>query len=98
VAILKVFDVEQTKSDRVSSFARHTGTMVSKMIEHVCKLQRLKVCAMEDETPHDELVRLRKAQIKARQNEVYGGLSHAEQAEYNSRAARIRELEQGASE
>jgi hypothetical protein len=50
---------------------------------------------MEDETPHAELLRLRKAQDKARQDEVYGGMSHAEKAEYYSRAERIRELEEG---
>jgi hypothetical protein len=50
---------------------------------------------MEYETPHDELVRLRKAQTKARQNEVYGGMSPVEKAEYYSRADRIRELEKG---
>jgi len=50
---------------------------------------------MVDETPHDELMRLRETQPKALQNEVYGGLSHAEKAEYNRRAERIRELEKG---
>jgi hypothetical protein len=53
---------------------------------------------MEDETPHDELVRLLKSQLKTRENEVFGGLSYAEQAEYDSRAERIRELEKGATE
>jgi hypothetical protein len=48
---------------------------------------------MADETPDDELVRLRKAQRKARQDEVYGGMSRTERAEYDSRAERIRELE-----
>jgi hypothetical protein len=55
----------------------------------------LKVSAMENETPRAELMRLLKAQLKARQNEVFGGLSHAEQAEYNRRAERICELEEG---
>jgi hypothetical protein len=53
---------------------------------------------MEDETPHDELVRLLTSQLKTRENEVFGGLSYAEQAEYDSRAERIRELEKGATE
>jgi hypothetical protein len=53
---------------------------------------------MNDETPHDELVRLRKAQIKSQQDEVYGGLSEAEKADYNSKAERIRELEKGETE
>jgi hypothetical protein len=52
---------------------------------------------MEDETPRTELIRLRNAQSKARQDEVYGGLSPTERAEYNSRAERIRELEEGAT-
>jgi NAD(P)-dependent dehydrogenase (short-subunit alcohol dehydrogenase family) len=51
------------------------------------------VLPVMEETPQDELVRLRKTQIKAVQNEVYGGLSQAEKAEYNRRAERIRELE-----
>jgi hypothetical protein len=50
---------------------------------------------MEQETPHDELVRLRKLQLKALQNEIYGGLSHQEKAAYDTRAERIRELEKG---
>lgn len=52
---------------------------------------------MADETPHDELLRLRKLQLKALQNEVYGGLSHQEKAAYNARADRIRELDKGAT-
>jgi hypothetical protein len=47
----------------------------------------------EDENPHSELTGLQKAQNKARQDEVFGGLTHAEQTEYNSRAKRIHELE-----
>jgi hypothetical protein len=47
----------------------------------------------EDENPHSELTGLQKAQNKARQDEVFGGLSLAEQAEYNSRAKRIHELD-----
>jgi hypothetical protein len=43
-------------------------------------------------------VRLLKSQLKTRENEVFGGLSYAEQAEYDSRAERIRELEKGATE
>jgi len=50
---------------------------------------------MEDETPRAELIQLLKAQLKTRQNEVFGGLSHAEQAEYNRRSERIRALEEG---
>jgi hypothetical protein len=49
---------------------------------------------MEAENPHSELIRLLKEQNRARQNEVYGGLSQAEQAEYNTRAQRIHELEE----
>ncbi|MCU1304924.1 MAG: hypothetical protein JWQ87_5208 [Candidatus Sulfotelmatobacter sp.] len=40
-----------------------------------------------------ELALLRSEQRKARQNEVFGGLSKTEQAEFNSRAERIRALE-----
>jgi hypothetical protein len=40
-----------------------------------------------------ELTRLRKEQNKTRHNEVFGGLSSAEQAEYNAKAERIHELE-----
>jgi hypothetical protein len=52
------------------------------------------VLVMEQESPHPELMRLLREQLRARQNEIYGGLSQAEQAEYNTRAKRIRELEE----
>jgi hypothetical protein len=48
---------------------------------------------MVDETTRSELIRLLKEQNKARQNEIYGGLSRAEQTEYDTRAKRIHELE-----
>ena len=48
---------------------------------------------MEKESPHSELIQLLKEQNRARQNETYGGLSQAEQADYNTRAQRIHELE-----
>ena len=47
---------------------------------------------MDEENPQSELAGLLQEQIKARQREVFGGLSHAEKAEYNRRAERIREL------
>ena len=47
---------------------------------------------MEDETLSAELARLRDQQFSARQNEVYGGLSKVEQADYDARAKRIYEL------
>ena len=40
-----------------------------------------------------ELTRLRKQQAKARQDEIFGGLSRAERAEYDARANRIRDVE-----
>ena len=52
----------------------------------------LKVYAMEDETLSAELARLRDQQFSARQNEVYGGLSKVEQADYDARVKRIYEL------
>jgi hypothetical protein len=39
---------------------------------------------MEDQSPSAELARLRKQQHKTRQNEVYGGLSQNERAEYDN--------------
>ena len=48
---------------------------------------------MVQKTSQSELTRLRKEQNKARQNEVFGGLSPAERAEYNEKAERIHELE-----
>jgi hypothetical protein len=48
---------------------------------------------MVEEKPQSELQRLRKDQSKARQDEVFGGLSLAERAEYNAKAERIHELE-----
>ena len=48
---------------------------------------------MEDETPHSELIQLLKAQNRARQNEVFGGLSKQERDEYDCRGMRIHELD-----
>jgi hypothetical protein len=48
---------------------------------------------MLEEKPQFELIRLREEQNKARHDEVFGGLSPAELAEYNGKAARIHELE-----
>ena len=48
---------------------------------------------MLEEKPQSELTRLRKEQNKARHDEVFGGLSSAELAEYNGKADRIHELE-----
>jgi hypothetical protein len=45
------------------------------------------------EQPESELKRLRKEQNRARHDEVFGGLSPAEQAAYDGKAARIRQLE-----
>jgi hypothetical protein len=45
------------------------------------------------ESPKSELARLRKRQRQARQDEVYGGFSKSERAEYDSRAERINELD-----
>jgi len=44
-------------------------------------------------TPEDELIRLRKEQGKMREDEVFGGLSRAEQSAYETRENRIHELE-----
>ena len=51
------------------------------------------VSVTKDKNSHPELTGLQKAQSKARQDEIFGGLSHAKQAEYNSRAKRIHELD-----
>jgi hypothetical protein len=48
---------------------------------------------MATEKPESELTRLRKEQNKTQQDEVFGGLSPAERAEYNGKAQRINELE-----
>jgi hypothetical protein len=48
---------------------------------------------MKYATPEDELIRLRKEQVKTRQDEVFGGLSSAEQAAYETKEDRIHELE-----
>jgi hypothetical protein len=53
----------------------------------------LKVFAVAEENPKAELARLLRQQRQARQDEVFGGLSHTEQAEYDSRAKRIHELD-----
>jgi hypothetical protein len=48
---------------------------------------------MNTETPQFELARLEREQHRARQDEVFGGLSSAERSAYNSRQDRIHELE-----
>jgi hypothetical protein len=48
---------------------------------------------MAREKHESELKRLRTEQNKTRQDEVFGGLSPAEQAEYNRKSERIHELE-----
>lgn len=48
---------------------------------------------MESESPRAELARLQKEQRQARQDEVYGGFSESQRAEYEIRAMRIKELE-----
>ena len=48
---------------------------------------------MERESPLAEVLRLLREQNKARKDEVFGGLSAAERADYNRKAARILELE-----
>ena len=48
---------------------------------------------VKDENPKAELARLRTEQDKTRQDEVFGGLSHAERAAYDSREERIHDLE-----
>jgi hypothetical protein len=45
------------------------------------------------ETPESELKRLRAEQIKALEDEVFGGLSRAERAAYEGKTKRINQLE-----
>lgn len=42
----------------------------------------VKVSAMKNETPHEELMRLLEAQLQVRRDEVFGGLSKREQEQY----------------
>lgn len=55
-------------------------------------------CIMTSKAPQLELERLRKQQVKARADEVFGGLSRAERAAYDRRRDRIIELERDLSE
>ena len=48
---------------------------------------------MVQKTSQSELTRLRKDQNKARQDEIFGGLSPEERAEYNGKAEQIHKLE-----
>jgi hypothetical protein len=48
---------------------------------------------MAEKKRQSELKRLRAEQYKTLQDEVYGGLSRSEQAEYNRKSDRIHELE-----
>jgi hypothetical protein len=53
---------------------------------------------MKCETLESELTRLRGEQSKTREDEVFGGLSLAERAAYNTKDHRIHELESKLSE
>jgi hypothetical protein len=48
---------------------------------------------MDRETPRAELLRLLKELRKTRQDEIFGGLSLSERADYDKKANRISELE-----
>ena len=48
---------------------------------------------MANQKLQSELTRLRKQQAKARQDEIFGGFSRAERAEYDARANRIHDVE-----
>jgi len=48
---------------------------------------------MANQSLQSELTRLRKQQAKAQQDEVFGGFSLAERAEYDARTNRIHDLE-----
>jgi hypothetical protein len=47
---------------------------------------------MERESPQAEVLRLLKELNKARQDEIFGGLSAAERVDYNKKAARIGDI------
>jgi hypothetical protein len=53
---------------------------------------------MTSKAPQFELERLRKQQAKAREDEVFGGLTTKERAAYEQRQHTIRELERHLSE
>jgi hypothetical protein len=61
-------------------------------MSEVVDAQRLKVFVLAEEDPRPELGRLLKEQYKTRQDELYGGLSGDERAEYDAKAERIDEL------
>ena len=69
--------------------------MIAKEVSVLITLNypRSKRSIMGEEKPQSELIRLRKEQNKTRRDEVFGGLSPAELAEYDGKAARIHELE-----
>jgi hypothetical protein len=53
---------------------------------------------MSDETRETELIRLRREQRKAREDEVFLGSSAAERLEYDKKEDRIREIERNLTE
>jgi hypothetical protein len=57
-----------------------------------------KGCFVKSETPKLELERLRRQQAKSRTDEVFGGFSSAERADYDVRQDRIHKLEDDLSE
>jgi hypothetical protein len=57
------------------------------------KVRSAEVLAVAVENLKSELAALLKEQRQARQDEVYGGFSKSERAEYDARAQRIHELD-----
>ena len=104
-----VFTVRQGPNEMVESRSPEArlvlgaplqGTPYRKRLSHCVRVKTdggtslHRVFVMENENPRSELVRLLKEQNRARQNEAFGGLSRAEQADYNTRAQRIHALEE----
>jgi hypothetical protein len=98
-----VFDGPTNNPHRLEFLRRNlgtnTGNQLSKFVQRQCNVSAsgkcfpLKVFAVAEENPRSELARLREEQRQARQDEVYGGFSESERAEYDTRAERIFELD-----
>src|SRR5580692_11663956 len=98
LSLAESFDIEQTGRFVVTLYeqiAADTRSTVSRTYTICANVRRVdntgsaEGAVMENESPSTELERLRERRLVIRRNEVYGGLSKAERAEYEAVARRI---------
>jgi hypothetical protein len=91
--------ISTTQFIRIASEIRHslreTGYRrdAPEMLDSLNPSPASRCTSLGKENPESELARLLQEQRKARQDEIFGGFSQAERAEYNRKAGRINVLE-----